>query len=412
MSYVDMYIILTDTRYCVCRSVSYRREASALLVQLRWAMREPPIVERATDKVLTLFYANSFTNGSRGVQINMYVTAILMLLLLVSLLVSESNNYKGLCPFDKATTLPLRGLLALLILSHHLGQRTDIYPISQLTSGIGLQIVAVFFFISGYGLCISYVAKGRNYMNGFLQKRLGKLLPKFLLLTIGMMLGYQFYSSSDIGVQIVKITSGWTPLPHSWFIYAIIYVYVIFYLCALFAKSPKQIGCSFTLAIVAYIGFSSKIIHFPSYWYLTIISVPLGYFTALYEKKIDSLIRYRFVFYASLIALLFISFCAMAKIQVPKVSLALTEIWILVQAFSVYAIIRTLGFLRWKWLCDIGVFSLELYLIHGIPLMIGQHIGLGNWFLWLFTYAVSIPLALLLNRVYDMVIHPKKILKA
>ena len=67
MSYVDMYIMLTDTRYCVCRFVSYRREASALLVQLRWAMREPPIVGRATDKVLTLFYANLFANGGRGV---------------------------------------------------------------------------------------------------------------------------------------------------------------------------------------------------------------------------------------------------------------------------------------------------------------------------------------------------------
>ena len=342
----------------------------------------------------------------------MYVTAILMLLLLISLLVSKSNNYRGLCSFDKATTLPLRGLLALLILSHHLGQRTDIYPISNFTSGIGLQIVAVFFFISGYGLCISYVAKGRNYMNGFLHKRMGKLLPKFLFLTIGMMLAYQFYSSTDIGVQIVKISNGWTPLPFSWFIYAIIYVYVAFYLCALLSKSAKQIGGLFSLTIVAYIGISSIVIHFPSWWYLTIISVPLGYYTALYEKEIDSFIRHGFVFYASLAALLFVSFCAMAKLRVPLVSTALTEIWILAQAFSVYAVIRTLGFLRWKWLCDIGVFSLELYLIHGIPLMIGQHIGLDNWFLWLFTYAISIPLALLLNRVYDMMIHPKKILKA
>lgn len=342
----------------------------------------------------------------------MHVTAILMLLLLVSLLVSKSNNYKGLCSFDKASTLPLRGLLALLILSHHLGQRTDIFPISQFTSGIGLQIVAVFFFISGYGLCVSYCSKGRRYLDGFLQKRMGKLLPKFILLTGGMVIIYHFFSPLSISVQALKFSNGWTPLPFSWFIYAIIYVYVVFYLCALLAKTPKQIGILFTFTIIAYIGIVSKIIHFPSYWYLTIISVPLGYFSALYEKKINTLFRNKFAFYSTLAVLLFFSFCAMAKIRVPLVSQALTEIWILTQAFSVYAIIRTLGFLRWKWLCDIGVFSLELYLIHGLPLKIGQHIGLDNWFLWLFTYAISIPLALLLNRVYDMAIHPKKILKA
>lgn len=344
----------------------------------------------------------------------MYVIAILMLLLFASLIVSNSNNYRGVCRFDKATTLPLRGLLALLIISYHLGQRTDIYLLSQFTSRIGLQVVAMFFFISGYGLCKSYVAKGGNYMDGFLQKRLGKLLPKFLFLTIGMMLLYKFYSATDFCDQFARFATGRLPLPHSWFIYAIIYVYAAFYLCAVVSKSPKRIGWLFSLAIVAYIFVISNIMDFPSFWYLTIMSVPLGYYAALYEKKLDVLFGHRFIFYTSVAALLFVSFCAMAKIRVsvPIVTFVLNEMWILTQAFSVYVIIRALGFLKWKWLCDIGVFSLDLYLIHGIPLLIGEHIGLDNWSLWLFTYAVSIPSALLLYRVYDLAFHPKKVVKA
>lgn len=342
----------------------------------------------------------------------MYVTALLMLLLAISPLLSEKKKCKGLYSFDKVTTLPLRGLLAILILSHHLGQRTNIYLISQFTSGIGCHIVAVFFFISGYGLCVSYLSKGKNYMNGFLQKRLGKLLPKFLILTGGMVLLYHYFSSMDIGSQILKIASGWTPLPHSWFIYAIIYVYIAFYLCALISKSPKQTGILFTLANLAYIWITSKVLYFPSYWYMTILSVSLGYFVALYEKKVTEMLSHKFLCCTILAALSFVSFCAMSKNRVEFLSSPIMEIWILSQAISVYVIIRSLGFSQWKWLCQTGTFSLELYLIHGIPLMIGQYLGLNNWTLWLFTYALSIPSAILLNKAYDLMFHRNKLLEA
>lgn len=328
-----------------------------------------------------------------------------MLLLLISLIKSEKKDYKGLCPFDKATTLPLRGLLALLIISHHLGQRTTIYPLSNITSGIGFQIVAIFFFISGYGLCMSYTAKGKAYINGFLKKRMGKLLPKFIFLTIGVMLIYHCYSPMSIEIQITDlITKGSTPLPHSWFIYAIIYVYLAFYVCALIVKNPKYLGLLFTLSTIIYVLTLSKTLNFPSFWYVTIISVNLGYFVALYETNISRFIReHQYTLYSTLAAILFISFCAKAKISIA--SFVWTEIWIIAQAFSAYVIIRTLRFFQWNWLCQIGVYSLELYLIHGIPLSIGQHIGLNNWLLWLFTYALSIPSAIMLNRAYNMLFH-------
>lgn len=340
----------------------------------------------------------------------MYTSALLMLLLLVCLIVSERKDYKGLCSFDKTTTLPLRGLLALLVVSHHLGQRTDIYPLSAFTTGIGFQTVAAFFFISGYGLCVSYLVKGRSYLDGFLQKRMGKLLPKFIVLTIGMVLGYYFFSSMDLSMQVAKITCGWTPLPHSWFIYAILYVYLVFYLCALAFESPKYVGILFTVAIILYIALFSKVFHFSSYWYVTIISVNLGYFVALYEERLEKLFNHKFAFYSALAALLFIAYCTMVKNRIGGlVTFASTEVWILVQAISVYAIVRTLGFLRWKWLCKMGVFSLELYLVHGIPLEIGLHLGLEDWSLWFFTYALSIPSAVLLNTVFDLIFPRKKL---
>lgn len=335
----------------------------------------------------------------------MYVTAILLLFLIISLFVSKRNNYKGLYSFDKFTTLPLRGLLALLILSHHLGLNSEIYALSDFTIGIGDQIVAVFFLISGYGLCVSYKAKGKTYFEGFLKKRLGKLLPKFILLTLGMIVIYHFFSDKSLDIQLTQfIKRGWTPLPYSWFIYAIIYVYLSFFVCGQFAKNPFRLGILFTLSIILYFGITYKILQIPGYWYMTIICVNLGYYIAYYEEKITMILeRHKNICYSSLGAIMVLSFIVVDKITGG----IFTEIWMMSQALSVYVIVRTLGFFQWSWLRQIGMFSLELYLIHGIPLAIGCHIGLENWTLWFFTYVVSIPAAIALNRIFD-VMHKSK----
>lgn len=328
-------------------------------------------------------------------------------------MLSKREAYSGLRSFDNATTLPLRGLMALLIVIHHVGQHTDIHPVPIILSEVGAFIVAIFFFISGYGLCKSYIAKGRSYLDGFLQKRMGKLLPKFLLLTFLMIILYHFSGIIDIRVQAEKFTSGFTPLPFSWFIYAIVYVYLAFYICAKVAESPKRIGLLLTVAIVIYICVLSKGLHFPRLWYKTIIAVSLGYFVALYETRVEKFFNRKELSYSILVVLFCVSAYAYRTITAGNnVSFALTELWLLVQAFSVYVIIRSLGFAQWKWLRQAGVFSLELYLVHGIPLKTGLHFGLENWSLCLFTYALSIPLAIVLNRGYDWILTRKKALQA
>lgn len=345
----------------------------------------------------------------------MYATAILMILLLISFIVSESKSYKGLRSFDVVTTLPLRGLLALLIVSHHLGQKTDIFALSNFTTGLGLQIVDVFFFISGYGLCASYLAKGRSYLNGFLRKRMGKLLPKFLILTGAMVTAYYFLASMDINAQAARMSDGWTPLPHSWFIYAIIYVYLAFYICALGAKTPLHTGILFLIAILDYIAIFNKILHFPPHWHVTIIAVNFGYFIALYENKVTQLLNnHKLISYPALVVLMVASLGINSKIvqfnnpSLELLSFTLSEIWILAQACAVYVVVRTLGFFQWGWLREVGVYSLELYLIHGIPLKIGLHLGLKNWTLWIFTFSVSITCAIILNKLFDNLLHQTK----
>lgn len=329
----------------------------------------------------------------------MYITIFLLFCLLLCSIISQRKDYQGLFSFDKIITLPLRGVLALLIIAHHIGQKTDFYILSNFTSELGPEVVSVFFFITGYGLSFSYISKGNIYFNGFLHNRLGKLLPKFIILTLCMMLLYYYHNGSDFPQQINNLVlKGITPLPHSWFIYAIIYVYVSFYICGQFVKNTINLGVLFTLFILMYIIIVAKILHYPSFWFITIICVNIGFFTATFEKSITKIIeKNKILSYSSVIFLLIGSY-----ILVKSFGGILIPVLTSIQAFSVYLIIRTIKFFQWNWLRQLGILSLEIYLVHGIPLKVGEYLGLSSGLLWLFTYLSSILCAIILNRIFGI----------
>lgn len=85
--------------------------------------------------------------------------------------------------FDVANTLPIRGILALLIICDHIGFEFFDTPMSLFVL-FGPLVVSLFFFFSGYGLMTSYMRKGPDYLKGFFVKRFGKLVPQFVLLSI------------------------------------------------------------------------------------------------------------------------------------------------------------------------------------------------------------------------------------
>ena len=70
MSYVDMYIFVINARVrsLVAHCHILREVSACLLVQLRWAIPEPPIVERATSTALTLFLFIRNLMPMRGVR--------------------------------------------------------------------------------------------------------------------------------------------------------------------------------------------------------------------------------------------------------------------------------------------------------------------------------------------------------
>lgn len=280
--------------------------------------------------------------------------------------------------FDKANTLPLRGVLAIFIVFHHL---TRFYNFSLLqTESVTLQnlslnlfyntgtcLVGVFFFLTGYGLGTSWSKKGNGYISGFLPRRLSTFLPEVLLLTI-LFIAFMIISGNMSFIDFVNdMKVGQTPLPGAWFIVCLVYVYIAFYLSVLMSKGNKKVtGALLILWCIVYIYVMRSVLCWGACWYYTIMGVPLGYFVLLYENRINRLISQRAGF-----AAIGLSFTLAALIMTVVFFITRrtpSEMLFIVMSYEVvvlfYLVIRLYGFPKWKILLWLGGISLDIYLVH------------------------------------------------
>ena len=295
------------------------------------------------------------------------LTCLLILIMLTACkVVCQSGR---LYKFDSSATLPLRGLLALFIVLHHLSQKFVFNPFDGVHlnnyfhfASMGASVVGVFFFISGYGLARSLEKKGKNYINGFLSKRLEKILPEFLTLTILFMIVSIAVGYKSLPDFYMGFANGAPPLPCSWFIYAIIYVYVCFYASALFLKcNPKSTGILLTIFIAMYLLLIVKVLHWPGWWSISILNVVMGYFIALYEPKITNAISSRKGLIAILITVMLIP-CVFYLAGIKGIGL-LPSYCITILTYVVFRLYQ----LPRIWpLIRLGELSLYVYLVHYI----------------------------------------------
>lgn len=81
---------------------------------------------------------------------------------------------------DQCTTNCYRGLAAVIIMLHHISFQIDNLPVFiKPIYYIAFPIVGFFFFMSGYGLTCGFHRK-KDYLNGFLKKRLSNIAVPYL----------------------------------------------------------------------------------------------------------------------------------------------------------------------------------------------------------------------------------------
>lgn len=277
----------------------------------------------------------------------------------------------------------IQGFCAVCIMFHHMSQRTCVLwiPGEYITHGldlfynIGYLCVAVFFFFSGYGLFKSFKTK-ENYFKHYFTKR---ILPILLvsLITELMFLLFYMYRDAEIGISTVFSSNG--PMfvhPYTWYIYAIIYIYIAFFISFKLIKNERISFVSMFLFVLIYILFCNYM-GYGNWWYNSILLFPFGLCVAKYEKSFLSFCR-KFYLPLTIVSIIFfvityaidnLSTIIFTFVPAGYTISKLTEF--LSQEIS--AVFFVFLILLWnmknkignKCLSFVGKMTLEIYLVHG-----------------------------------------------
>ena len=288
--------------------------------------------------------------------------ALFWLLLLCCIAIFHRKEEYAL--FDLAHTLPLRGILATLVVLGHLDTVVSAQTKILMPFHMATPAVAVFFFMSGYGLMLSFSKKGGSYLQNFILKASIKLLMPLLATTClyqGLLFILGDFSFEKI---LIDLASGIeTPLIHSWYVYALFLFYILYYIVLKYNNETKKwMGGILLLLMLIYYVVTRYILNWPFYWWLTCMAFPMGFFYSRHEDKIKMVLKDNYwVTFPIIIGLLSIKLLSGMYTpffaELPYILLGP------IIAIILYRIPLPIGN---KTLNFLGSLSFEIYLTHGI----------------------------------------------
>lgn len=273
--------------------------------------------------------------------------------------------------------------------------RSSYFPFLEVSSRWNCWIVGLFFFISGYGLVYSFMAKKETYLQSFFKKRLSKLLiPALIAIGISLLL-----DTIENKVSLLRYYStflqGMFFFPAGWFVQTICLYYIAFYLC--FSKYEKKRAC-FLLLIFSFlfIGFA-KSVGWMGYIWSPVLAFNTGTFLALYEEKVKRLYLQNTNLIAVYNLLLLCLLCFIYYSSPNALPLSITNI--IYPLLLIPPIFSTGNIINGKITKFLGSMSYEIYLIHFIVL---EHYCYwqGSAELWFFfSLSLILVMAWLLHKV-------------
>ena len=295
----------------------------------------------------------------------MDIFILLLISLFVYLIPRTDVDY-----LSNKSTKSLKGLLALLIIFHHISQKITTGENFSNFEYMGRYIVALFFFLSGYGLYFQY-SNNATYMENFLKKRLVRIfIPFFIFIVI-----YVIYRAT-LGevVNVDFFLSFWKDhsniIYNGWFINSIIVLYVIFYVS--FMNKDSKIS-EYKLVFLTLVYIFWKVYQDHGDWeYVSIMAFLLGVFWMKNRVSIDKLLEKNyFIFLVSFSILMYVFHYyedIMKNIGITNKYVYYGIVGNLcTMVFVVYFLLLTnkLNFSN-KYLDFLGDISFEIYMIHGL----------------------------------------------
>lgn len=290
---------------------------------------------------------------------------------------------------------PLKAVLVLIIVLGHITYYLD-GSVFRVFHQLGAPAVAVFFFVSGFGLVKSWQLKGRSYLRGFFRHRILRILiPALFMLLIHLLLcGSGGKDLPGMLEQLVKY--GVTVPPQFWFLFVILFDYLLFWCCYRWRPSGFHLPALFIGAVIFIIG--TAVAGYDRCWWICELAFPAGAAFAQYEGGIS---RYfgksplRFAFGLVLGSVFFIGTFLTRSPYIWTLSYV-AICWIVALIVSAVPFDRV----RWPILGFLGMVSYEIYLSHitALDFLRGRLVCIDqNWLYVLLAIAMTVSLSWLVH---------------
>lgn len=313
--------------------------------------------------------------------------------------ISGIQNREGL---SRSDTNAIRGILAILIVFHHLSLATGNGYFTVILKRLGYIIVGAFYAFSGYGLTSSYQRKSYS-LDHFWKKRFySVLLPYFIVSLIYVAVRLCMGEHITIGGYLHSFINGAPVVRYSWFIITIIIFYGFFFLATWIGKDdiPLIIALVFLMEVV-FIYVMRKL-HYEDFWINAAWAFPLGMLWSFAYPHISKTVSRHPWFYISSAIILFLIFfysssflywCGFYGEMITACSFSVLVFLILFKISFNNVILQFLG-----------TISFEIYMIHGLFVMIFSAVEqvLNKPILFsLLVIGISILCAWLLHKVFS-----------
>lgn len=304
---------------------------------------------------------------------------------------------------SKDKTTALKAIMAVLIVFHHLSLQGISFL--QTFHSWGAPIVSLFLFLSGYGLIKSLCTKGEAYLSNFFVHRIikGIVIPFLIAWAIYRLLNIM--SLPNIFKELeALIYNGTTILPHSWFIFAILYFYVSFYISYKYFNNKVR----FLVLIVLIILFElwCQYWNYDRCWYISAFGFPTGILIGQYENKIIKYLKGSIRYYSVIpISLSITALCVYAKIEIAYM---LVYILIPIMFATLLFKVKLENLIRFKIIRYLSSISFEIYLSQGISMCLlrGPFLNLESDYLYVtLTLVLTVVIATFIKQIRQSVLH-------
>ena len=231
----------------------------------------------------------------------------------------------------------------------------------------------------------SYLKK-ENYLKDFLNKRIMKIVIPYIIAIIFTILVYLLTGQLTPRKIFNSLVEGEPVVRFSWYMLAIISLYVVFYLSAKFLKKKKMINIAVFGGTILYCIVINNILGFNNWWVNSCFAFFIGIYWASYKEKYaitlkdkNKIIRYAIMLSIILFAIIGIQFFTsgyaimdiindtdladdIMREPIPVINMNIICIALLFVLFTILEKMR----LNDKVFTFLGNISFEIYLYHGL----------------------------------------------